>query len=53
MKNRAAGAFRALSSFNYRVWTAGSLISNVGTWMQSVAQDWLVAFIKDRGNHDR
>ena len=42
MTNPAAGAFRALSSFNYRVWAAGALVSNVGTWMQRVAQDWLV-----------
>lgn len=42
MKRRAAGTFRALSIFNYRVWTAGALASNIGTWMQRVAQDWLV-----------
>jgi MFS family permease len=42
MKNPATGTFRALSIFNYRVWTAGSLVSNIGTWMQRVAQDWLV-----------
>ncbi len=29
-------------SFNFRLWTAGALVSNVGTWMQRVAQDWLV-----------
>lgn len=34
--------FRALGSFNYRIWSAGSLVSNVGTWMQRIAQDWLV-----------
>jgi MFS family permease len=38
----STGVFRALRSFNYRVWTAGSLVSNIGTWMQRVAQDWLV-----------
>ncbi len=42
MKNPTAPVFRALSSFNYRLWTAGSLVSNTGTWMQRVAQDWLV-----------
>jgi MFS family permease len=42
MKKPAAGAFRALSIFNFRVWTAGGLVSNIGTWMQRVAQDWLV-----------
>jgi MFS family permease len=42
MKNSAAGAFRALKVYNYRVWMAGALVSNIGTWMQRVAQDWLV-----------
>jgi MFS family permease len=36
------GAFRSLESYNYRVWAAGALVSNVGTWMQRTAQDWLV-----------
>jgi MFS family permease len=35
-------AFRSLSSFNYRLWAGGCLVSNVGTWMQRTAQDWLV-----------
>jgi MFS family permease len=34
--------FRSLRIFNYRVWAAGALVSNVGTWMQRTAQDWLV-----------
>ncbi|MCD4851212.1 MFS transporter [Arthrobacter sp. AK01] len=34
--------FRALENPNYRVWAGGALVSNVGTWMQRVAQDWLV-----------
>ena len=42
MKRPVAGMFRSLRSFNFRLWTAGSLVSNVGTWMQRVAQDWLV-----------
>jgi len=36
------GTFRSLKSFNYRVWAGGAVISNVGTWMQRTAQDWLV-----------
>jgi MFS family permease len=36
------GAFRSLRNYNYRVWAAGGLVSNVGTWMQRTAQDWLV-----------
>jgi MFS family permease len=42
MKNPTTGPFRALRSFNFRVWSAGALVSNIGTWMQRVAQDWLV-----------
>jgi len=38
----AARTFRSLRVFNYRVWAIGSLVSNVGTWMQRTAQDWLV-----------
>jgi len=34
--------FRAFRTFNYRVWATGAIVSNVGTWMQRVAQDWLV-----------
>jgi MFS family permease len=34
--------FRSLANRNYRVWAAGSLVSNIGTWMQRIAQDWLV-----------
>jgi MFS family permease len=34
--------FRALSNPNYRLYAAGGVVSNVGTWMQRVAQDWLV-----------
>src|ERR1700677_3288511 len=50
MKNSVTGAFRALSSFNYRVWAAGALVSNIGTWMQRIAQDWLV--LTQLTNHD-
>lgn len=34
--------FAALSVRNYRVYAAGALISNTGTWMGRVAQDWVV-----------
>jgi len=39
---RRAGMFRSLSGFNYRLWAGGALVSNIGTWMQRTAQDWLV-----------
>lgn len=34
--------FRSFSSFNYRTWFIGALVSNVGGWMQATAQDWVV-----------
>src|SRR5919112_40818 len=34
--------FEALKVRNYRLFALGGLVSNVGTWMQRVAQDWLV-----------
>ena len=36
------GAFRSLRNRNYRLWALGGFVSNVGTWMQRTAQDWLV-----------
>jgi MFS family permease len=34
--------FASLKVYNYRVFATGALISNTGTWMGRVAQDWLV-----------
>jgi MFS family permease len=34
--------FRALSHRNFRVFWGGAFLSNIGTWMQAVAQGWLV-----------
>ncbi|HEX4812308.1 MAG TPA: MFS transporter [Nonomuraea sp.] len=34
--------FTALSIPNYRLFFAGQLVSVIGTWMQRVAQDWLI-----------
>ncbi|MFN8023048.1 MAG: MFS transporter [Acidimicrobiales bacterium] len=41
--------FSALRNRNYRLFAAGSLVSNVGTWMQRVAQDWLVLELTHSG----
>ncbi len=35
-------AFSSLRIRNYRLFAAGQLVSLTGTWMQRVAQDWLV-----------
>ncbi|MFV0535404.1 MAG: MFS transporter [Cumulibacter sp.] len=34
--------FRSLRHRNYRLYFTGSILSNTGTWMQRIAQDWLV-----------
>ena len=36
------GRFRSLHGFNYRMWAMGALVSNIGSWMQRTAQDWIV-----------
>jgi MFS family permease len=35
-------SFRALRHRNFRLYWAGQLVSLIGTWMQSVAQGWLM-----------
>jgi MFS family permease len=35
-------AFRSLKRHNYRLWAGGALVSNIGTSVQRIAQDWLV-----------
>lgn len=42
MRAVLSGTFRSLNNFNYRLWAGGALVSNVGTWMQRTAQDWIV-----------
>lgn len=44
------GAFRSLSVRNYRTWAAGAIVSNIGTWMQRTAQDWIVLVELTRHN---
>nr|MBA3243097.1 MFS transporter [Acidobacteriota bacterium] len=44
---RAGGMFRALSHRNYRLFWAGAFLSGAGTWMQAVAQSWLVLELTD------
>jgi MFS family permease len=40
--------FRSLAVRNYRLFATGQLISLTGTWMQNVAQDWLVLDLTHR-----
>ncbi|MER3452883.1 MAG: MFS transporter, partial [Acidimicrobiia bacterium] len=41
--------FRSLAVRNYRLFFAGQLVSLTGTWMQQIAQDWLVIHLGGRG----
>jgi MFS family permease len=41
-ESRLPSVFRALQHRNYQLFFGGQLISLTGTWMQSVAQSWLV-----------
>src|SRR5262244_3057435 len=41
-QSRLKASLRAFRHRNYRLFFAGQLTSLVGTWMQSVAQSWLV-----------
>ncbi|ASU86043.1 MFS transporter [Nocardiopsis gilva YIM 90087] len=39
--------FRSLANRNYRLFISGQVVSNTGTWMQRIAQDWLVLALSD------
>ena len=42
--------FTSFEVRNYRVWFAGALVSNIGTWMGRVGQDWLVLTVLTAGS---
>ena len=42
--------FTSLEVRNYRLWFAGGLVSNVGTWIGRVGQDWLVLTVLTAGS---
>jgi MFS family permease len=42
LKSAAGQTFRSLRIRNYKLYFVGQLVSTCGTWMQSVAQSWLV-----------
>ncbi|MFD8496524.1 MFS transporter [Amycolatopsis sp. NPDC059657] len=39
--------FSSLRIRNYRLFFTGQVVSNIGTWMQRIAQDWLVFSLSD------
>ena len=42
--------FSSLEVRNYRLWASGALVSNIGTWMGRVGQDWLVLTVLTDGS---
>jgi MFS family permease len=40
-------AFRALRNPNYRLFWCGQIVSMIGTWMDRIAQAWLVLRLTD------
>ena len=42
LRQHAQTTFRALRHRNFRLYWGGQLISLIGTWMQTVAQAWLI-----------
>jgi MFS family permease len=44
-----ARTFRSLQNRNYRLFFTGQLVSVIGTWMQMVAQSWLVLTLTGSG----
>jgi MFS family permease len=45
-----SATFRSFKVANYRLWFAGALVSNIGTWMQRIGQDWLILTQLTDGN---
>lgn len=42
--------FHSLGIRNYRIYAMGGIVSNIGTWMGRVAQDWLVLTVLTSGS---
>jgi MFS family permease len=42
--------FTSFEVRNYRLWFSGGLVSNIGTWMGRVGQDWLVLTVLTSGS---
>jgi MFS family permease len=45
VSQRRIQMFRALSHRNFRLFWTGAFLSNCGTWMQAVAQSWLILIL--------
>ncbi len=49
LKNYSRNTFSSLAVRNYRLYYLGQIISTSGTFMQSIAQDWLVLKLSNSG----
>jgi len=45
----ARHVFRSLDSYNYRLYFSGDLVSHIGSWMQTMAEAWLVGQLTHSG----
>ena len=43
------GALRSFKHRNFRLFFTANMVSNIGTWAQRVAQDWLVVIDLHKG----
>ncbi|MBM9461981.1 MFS transporter [Aeromicrobium sp. YIM 150415] len=46
---RGPSTFASLRTPNYRIYAGGALVSNIGTWLQRIAQDWLILALTGSG----
>lgn len=49
VRRAARRTFRSMRARNFRLYLAGQVVSATGSWMQSVAQAWLVLRVTDSG----
>jgi MFS family permease len=51
VKINETGNWRAFRHRNYRILFAANAVSNIGTWAQRIAQDWLVLELTHKGSY--
>lgn len=51
MKINENGNWRSFRHRNYRILFAANAVSNIGTWAQRIAQDWLVLELTHKGSY--
>ena len=51
MKINESGNWRSFRHRNYRILFAANAVSNIGTWAQRIAQDWLVLELTHKGSY--